>query len=898
MILTLDEFRIRLVDAKLVTSDELEQFLGGLDSIPENPRDLAKLLIKSGKLTKYQAQQVARNPEAELVLGNYVILDKIGSGGMGDVYLAEHRKMSRRVALKILPGGAERADSSIHRFQREVRAAARLSHPNIVTAFDADEVDGKYYFAMEYVAGRDLSSWVKKNGRLQVPQVVDIIRQAARGLAYAHEQGVIHRDIKPANLLWDQQGNVKILDMGLARFTESPLGVDEASALTQSGTIMGTVDYMSPEQALDTRTAGPPSDVYSLGCTLFYLLAGRPMFIEETVMKRLMAKQSQSPPPLANFRDDVPSRLEAVYQKMVSSAMEQRYQSMEQVIQALDSISDLEETRVENRPKISKPSESRDESPSERTVASSDVTRAVKSDESETDPNTMQVSIQAQTDSRLTRAKTRSASRHVPLIAGLIGISCLGLIAFLVLRGGGNDGIDSASKPSNVELAENTSERHNPDASSPAKGETASLDPSPALPPIVADQAGATEPNSTKTPLSFSLSENSGAWNLKFDSAEPLVAEVPEEILAASRASDANRRAGEPNPHAFRIEPTSKRPPRLLKTPFPPPQAQKAQKDWAKHLGLDVTYENSLGMKFQLIPPGEFEMGFAEDRLRFLKSEFEDFSTLAEQSAPQQSVRLTRPYYLASTETTQKQFLELMGFNPSMVQPGEYNEHWLLGRDHLTFPVDKTNWFHAVEFCNRLSRRESLTPCYRIEEKHVELVPDADGYRLPTSAEWEFAALAGNEGFFWFGDPPNLANTPPDKWKNLYGPWIVNFEWIAQQPVGQNPVGTLKPNPFGLFDMHGNLDEWCWDWFHMYTENREVLIDPAGPESGTAKVVRGGASVGGAYQLPKYTGPFRIGLAREGKTSRWPGFRVIRVIPQPAPEDRSTAQPQVPAERK
>ncbi|HUG17353.1 MAG TPA: SUMF1/EgtB/PvdO family nonheme iron enzyme [Planctomycetaceae bacterium] len=888
---TLDEFRTRLVNSKLLDAEELERFLGGLEEVPDDLKELARILIKAGKLTKYQAMQLAQDRGAELVLGNYVILDKIGSGGMGDVFLAEHRKMSRRVALKILPGGPDRADSSIHRFQREVRAAARLTHPNIVTAYDADEFDGKYFFAMEYVAGSDLSSRVKRQGTLQVAQAVDIIRQAAKGLGYAHEQGVIHRDIKPGNLLWDQHGNVKILDMGLARFAENPLDVEEVSALTQSGTIMGTVDYMSPEQALDTRTAGPQSDVYSIGCTLFYLLIGRPMFIEETVMKRLMAKQSQTPPPLSKFRDDIPPRLETIYQKMVACDVESRYQSMSEVVAALESLSGLEETQIEFPAQLPKQA-------AEYAVGSSDVTRAVKAEETETDPHTMQVSIQARTDSRMTRAKTRSTSRYFPLIAGLIGISCLGLIGFLALRGGG-DGENKPETPANVELAGDESEQNGADANSGFAEESTLPDIFNRSPLNASEQAGETDLTSTKTPSSFTIDGSQGAWNLKNEDVEPLVAEVPEEILAAARANESNPittipDTGKPSPHAFRIEPTNKRPPRLLQTPFPPQQAQKAQKDWARHLGLDVTYENSLGMKFQLIPPGEFEMGFSKERLDYLRFHYEThlssrLSPETEDSSPPQAVRLTVPYYLGATEVSQGQFQEIMGENPSHYQPGGFSEGKLLGRDHLVLPVEGVTWIKAVEFCNKLSLREQLSPCYRQVGDDYESI-EGDGYRLPTSAEWEYACMSGTSGYFWFGDPPNLKNTPPARQPKLYGELMQGHDHFTGPGSGlaaangrPNPIGSSVPNHFGLTEVHGGVREWCNDWYEVYQAHDETIVDPKGPKSGTAKVIRGGGFYEHNALTAHLTGPWRGGADPNrlgaGVSPYWPGLRIVRVIP-------------------
>jgi serine/threonine-protein kinase len=190
-------------------------------------------LVQQGRLTEFQSQELLSGSGTPLVLGDYILLSKIGSGGMGQVYKAQHRHMDRLVAIKLLPAAMTRDEPTVKRFQREVKAAARLSHPNIVHATDASVQRGVWYLVMEYITGRDLSNLVKERGPLPVPQALDCLLQAARGLAYAHGQGVIHRDIKPANLLLDEKGTVKILDMGLARLENSSDAVDHQ--LTHTG---------------------------------------------------------------------------------------------------------------------------------------------------------------------------------------------------------------------------------------------------------------------------------------------------------------------------------------------------------------------------------------------------------------------------------------------------------------------------------------------------------------------------------------------------------------------------------------------------------------------------------------------------------------------------------------
>jgi serine/threonine protein kinase len=336
----LDQFIQTLSDSGLMSREDVDRLLAQTPD-GERPKDgaeMATLLFRRGKLTKFQAQAVYRGKAKGLILGDYVLLDEIGQGGMGQVYRAQHRRMKRIVAVKILPKEMTKSKDAASRFQQEVEAAARLIHPNIVTAFDAGEQKGIHFLAMEYVDGQDLNALVAARGVLPVADALDYILQAARGLAYAHKEGVVHRDIKPSNLLLDKSGTIKILDMGLAR-TERQIGSEDETAdrgLTRSGDVMGTIDYMSPEQAASTKHVDARTDIYSLGCTLYFLLNARPIYEGGSLAEIVIAHREEPIPRLRVLRDDVPQSLDLAFRRMVGKKPEFRFPSMDEVISALE----------------------------------------------------------------------------------------------------------------------------------------------------------------------------------------------------------------------------------------------------------------------------------------------------------------------------------------------------------------------------------------------------------------------------------------------------------------------------------------------------------------------------------------------------------------------------------
>ena len=315
-----------------------------ISDIPlKDSSSISKELIRRQKLTGFQARALLKGRWKGLVLGNYEILQKLGQGGMGSVFKARHRRLGRIVCIKVINQAGRKSESTLERFRNEARTIAALNHPSFIVAHDADEAEGVPFLAMEFVAGADLARHIHASGPLNVRLALDICRQVAEAMQYAHDQGVTHRDLKPHNIMLTAdpdsgQHHVKVLDLGLARF-DSLLNDDpDASlraAMTNTGVIMGTVDYMAPEQAVRSRDADARSDIYSLGCTLHYLLTGAPIFGGDTVMARLVAHREQVTPSLESQCLAAMPHLDTVFFRMVAKNPTDRYQSMSDVAEDL-----------------------------------------------------------------------------------------------------------------------------------------------------------------------------------------------------------------------------------------------------------------------------------------------------------------------------------------------------------------------------------------------------------------------------------------------------------------------------------------------------------------------------------------------------------------------------------
>jgi serine/threonine protein kinase len=285
-------------------------------------------MIEAGLITRWQADKLLAGKHKGFRLGKYKLLGQIGKGGMSSVYLAEHELMKRRVAIKVLPQNRVNDSSYLERFRLEARAVAKLDDPNIVRAYDIDNEANIHYIVMEYVEGQDLHQLVAGQGPMDYDTAADYIAQVANGLQHAHEMGLVHRDIKPANCLVDRHGTVKLLDLGLAKLTE-----DDQASLTMANeeNVLGTADYLAPEQALNSHQADSRSDIYSLGCTLYFLLTGSPPFPEGSISERLLKHQTARPDSIFKTRGDAPPSLVDICETMMSKKPDDRYQSAGEV---------------------------------------------------------------------------------------------------------------------------------------------------------------------------------------------------------------------------------------------------------------------------------------------------------------------------------------------------------------------------------------------------------------------------------------------------------------------------------------------------------------------------------------------------------------------------------------
>ncbi|MGH7173874.1 MAG: serine/threonine-protein kinase [Gemmataceae bacterium] len=327
---------------QVLTPQEVQEVTCELGAHFSDPHDLARYLTDIDWLTEYQVRLLFSDRWEELTVGPYLILDRLGEGGVSEVFKAWDTVKGRTVALKVLHQYLTDRTAAVREFQRELQAVTRLSHPNIIQTFEAHQVGTLHYFAMEHVAGLDLDRYVRQSGALPIERACEYARQVAQGLQHAHQLGLVHRDIKPANLFLVNPPSssppaparrgpdsvVKILDWGLARVRADAGGSADLAGMdldTEKGLLIGTADYIAPEQARDPCLVDIRADIYSLGCTLYFLLAGQPPFPGVSLMQKLLQHQDADRPQLHTVRPDVPEELAVVVQRMMARRPEERY---------------------------------------------------------------------------------------------------------------------------------------------------------------------------------------------------------------------------------------------------------------------------------------------------------------------------------------------------------------------------------------------------------------------------------------------------------------------------------------------------------------------------------------------------------------------------------------------
>lgn len=696
---------------------------------PPDPHRIIEEMLSARIITPLQSQFLLEG--RNLLMGHYVFCDKIGEGGMGTVYSARHRHMGRMVALKIIRPDRFKVAGTIDRFQREIRLASKLHHSNVVTSYDAGEFEGSLYLVMELVSGIDLKRRIQSSGVMTVAAALDVIRQTAVGLAYLHSQKLVHRDIKPSNLMLDRQGVVKILDLGLSRTVEwsDAVQADVCYDITGTGMVTGSVDFMPPEQFVNSRSVDARADIYSLGCTLYWLLTGKPPFPGTSVGEIIVAHREHAIPRLSDSVKDVPPALESLLVGMLSKDPRTRLVDAQSVIEAIDELGILYLTDSDQRYPA-------------RRQPTSDETQTMISEELEP------FSRSSTQSSKFRQTGAEGPGKDLTPRRWLLGSA---LVLAILLAG-----LMAKQYFSDGEAVETVSTQDT---------ETTVLDPQTKISDLGAGQGGL---------------------------------EGIHTLVSSSEVS---------------VWPADAPPPAVA--PFDRTEAKAHQAAWADYLGVPVEFTNSLGMSFCLIPPGEFLMGGTANEIDewclVWPADTPDRIAVARSAGPQHRVILSRPFYLGMHEVTQRDFEMLLARNPSTF-PAKSIVPDGTGPLFQLLPVETVNWADAMEFCRRLTEREST---------------ESRLYRLPTEAEWEFACRAGTTTRTWLSDTEAV---------EVLGP---NFVLAAPQPVG-----SLSPNPFGVHDMLGNVWEWVDDWWdpnYYEKSSPHPAIDPSGPAQGLMKCLRGGS---------------------------------------------------------
>jgi len=841
-----------------LSADTFLDRLRGLQVRPAAPaamgRSLAGLSMLAGSAGSPAPSALGSIPPGLADHPDYDLMGELGRGGMGVVYLARNKLLGRSEVLKVVSRELMDRRRVLDRFLREIRNAAQLHHANIVTAYSAFRAGESIVFAMEYVEGHDLATLVKAQGPLAVAPACHVIYQAALGLQYAHEQAMVHRDIKPSNLILARQGQravVKVLDFGLAKATrEGPVDM----SLTHEGQMLGTPDFIAPEQSIDATKADIRADIYSLGCTLYHILTGGPPFRGSSVYEVLQAHHSTEATPLNLVRPDVPWELAAVAAKMMAKDPGGRYQTPDDVAEALkpffkrrlteagtvhSGVSPARHGEEIPRPasRTSAPPPIASEKPAPASTGSSPGSVArfdPKDADAEEQPGH---AVEPFRNARLLWMRSAIAGGVVLLVLAVAWDyrfrTRKGVFVPENPQASAAERVDPGKmgvKPPDDRLAGESENRES--------GKTLTI-PSPEVP--AADAILVLE-HVSKIHVVVVDGEN-----VPLDPArgEPLKIPVRpgNHLVVVKQGSDlvfgqyVTLESGRPLKLSIPVtEHVATQPP--VSQPASPPSLRQEPRGWKS---------SSTKMELVRIPGGKFLMGSPDD------DKDADFS-----EKPQHEVRIS-PFFLGRTEVTWGQYEAVTG------------DHWGGGDANLTDkrPVHHVSWLDAIRFCNLLSQRDGLTSYYSMVGNKVAIPePRGSGYRLPTEAEWEYACRAGTRTKYPFGDEPSQ---------------LGDYAWHSGNSGRTvHPVGEKLPNAFGLHDMLGNVSEWCWDRSSMSYAPQIPDENPQGPTRGRGRVHRGGNYLEGPAEFPKQhiNRPLRS-AGRSSCSPEYPqcGFRVALNLP-------------------
>jgi formylglycine-generating enzyme required for sulfatase activity/serine/threonine protein kinase len=775
---------------------DCERLISRIEKIGQEPSFATQDAVAAGQEAVGQLGQI----------GQYPLLAKLAEGGMGAVYKALHPRLGKVVAVKILPYDRLQDADAVARFDREMKAVGKLDHVNIVRAMDAGEADGMHFLVMEYVEGMDLSQLVKQKGPLPVAEACELIRQAAIGLEEARQHGMVHRDIKPGNLMLSRRGEVKVLDLGLALLSEAHNIARRE--LTGPGRVMGTIDYMAPEQGVDSHEVDIRADIYSLGATLYKLLTGKVIYFGElysTPAQKMMALATQPAPPIQDRRSDLPDELAAIVHRMIAKDPDARFATPVEVAAALApfaSHADLDCLLAEALDKESRPPSTDtvvSEASPPRPVAPPPVSECV----AEPRPSSLRIGW-----------------KRLAVAAGLAAIALLAVLL-------------SVRTPYGTVIVE-------------AEDENVQ---------VVVKQGGK-EVDVIDADSNWLIKLREGKYEIELRGGDDRLRLVEHTVTVKRREKVRVKVELRRAEKAIGVKPTS-----LAIAPFDAAHAKTHQEERAEQLGVPIKETNSIGMEFRLIPPGEFLMGSPDTEGQLVPSKFGNGQQTMErmQDEGPHQVRITKPFYLGVYEVTQEDYERVTGTNPSHFSRAGKGKDKVPEMDTSRFPVEMVSWELAVEFCRLLSAMPAEKSAGRV-------------YRLATEAEWEYACRAGTTTPFHFG--------------NKLNGWAANCN--GEEPYGTETegsyldrtttVGSYQPNAFGLYDMHGNVFEWCQDWYAGAYYDFSPSEDPAGPATGSLRVTRGSSWAGYAHDCRSAA---RVG-GPPGDRHEELGFRVV-LVPVNAP---------------